>query len=136
MALALSLASFGKYSNEAYHELVLDYLKRRERDKPAILSLLSELGDPEFALKMSKHKERANQLAVSNGLPSVGSRMTSIGIEWMVDGHTFARSAGTLGRVTGVEDPRELYPVVIPQNVGPRLQRVLDQLYHCCLLIL
>lgn len=96
------------------------------------MGLAPSLGDPEYETKLALYKERANQLAVSIGLPPVGSRMTNVhGIEWVVDGHAFASGVNTLGKAEGSEDPRDLYPLVLPQNLSPRLLRVLDQLHLC-----
>ena len=49
-------------------------------------------------------KEQNNRIAISQGLPPIGATLTNAhGIEWIVDGHTYAPSVMTLGR-TETED--------------------------------
>jgi hypothetical protein len=81
-------------------------------------------------------KESRNQIAIRHGLPSIGAMMVNkYGIEWLVDGHLFVPTLSTIAR-QGVggsdsEDPRDLYPVVIPQNLSPRLTDFLAETDRC-----
>lgn len=77
-------------------------------------------------------KEQNNRIAVSHGLPPIGATLTNAhGIEWVVDGHTYAPSVMTLGRTKTDNDPRDLYPVSIPQNLSQVLQDMLQELHAC-----
>ena len=77
-------------------------------------------------------KEQNNRIAVSQGLPPIGATLTNAhGIEWVVDGHTYAPSVMTLGRTKTDSDPRDLYPVSIPQNLSQGLQDMLQELHAC-----
>ncbi len=98
----------------------------------AALERLPNPSDPTFELELAAFKERASIFAVHIGLPAVGSRMTNAhGIEWVVDGHTFASSVMTLGITEHTADPRNLYPVSIPSNVSQRLTDMLQELHGC-----
>lgn len=79
-------------------------------------------------------KETNNQIAVRHGLPPVGSTMINqYGIEWLVDGHVFVPTLSTLSRGTDpdVDDPRDLYPVILPQNLSPRLTNFIAETDRC-----
>ena len=79
-------------------------------------------------------KETNNQIAVRHGLPPVGSTMINqYGIEWLVDGHLFVPTLSTLARGTNLEedDPRDLYPVILPQNLSPRLTNFIAETDRC-----
>ena len=79
-------------------------------------------------------KETNNQIAVRHGLPPVGSTMINqYGIEWLVDGHVFVPTLSTLARGTDpdVDDPRDLYPVILPQNLSPRLTNFIAETDRC-----
>ncbi len=79
-------------------------------------------------------KETNNQIAVRHGLPPVGSTMINqYGIEWLVDGHLFVPTLSTLSRGTDpdVDDPRDLYPVILPQNFSPRLTNFIAETDRC-----
>ena len=79
-------------------------------------------------------KETNNQIAVRHGLPPVGSTMINqYGIEWLVDGHVFVPTLSTLARGTNLEedDPRDLYPVILPQNLSPRLTNFIAETDRC-----
>ena len=77
-------------------------------------------------------KEQNNRIAISQGLPPIGAALTNAhGIEWIVDGHTYAPSVMTLGRTETDSDPRDLYPVSIPQNLSQSLQDMLQELHAC-----
>ena len=77
-------------------------------------------------------KEQNNRIAVSQGLPPIGATLINAhGIEWIVDGHTYAPSVMTLGRTETATDPRDLYPVSIPQNLSQGLQDMLQELHAC-----
>ncbi len=69
---------------------------------------------------------RRNDIAVRHGLPAIGSRMVNgHGIEWLVDGHSFLPDLTSLARDGGQvtkQDPRDLLPVIIPQNASQRLK--------------
>jgi RHS repeat-associated protein len=71
-------------------------------------------------------------MAIRQGLPPIGATLTNAyGIMWVVDGHTFAPSVMTLGRTKKESDPRDLYPVSIPQNLSKKLQDMLQELHAC-----
>lgn len=79
-------------------------------------------------------KETRNQMAVQHGLPPIGARMLNqYGIEWLVDGHLFARTLASRTRPDGVEeeDLHDLYPVVIPQNLSPQLDEFIAETDRC-----
>ena len=77
-------------------------------------------------------KERNNSMAIRQGLPPIGATLANAhGIIWVVDGHTFAPSVMTLGRTEKECDPRDLYPVSIPQNLSKKLQDMLQELHAC-----
>lgn len=95
---------------------------------------LPEPSAPEYPAACERWDREAEALAVAHGLPAVGARMVGAhGIEWEVAGHAFAPSVATLGK--GVEwatDPRLLFPVVFPTNLGSeRLGRMMAQLSLC-----
>lgn len=77
-----------------------------------------------------------NQIAVRHGLPPVGAMMVNQhGIEWRVDGHLQLRTLATIAR-SGMphddsEDPQDLYPVIIPQNLSPRLTEFIAETSRC-----
>lgn len=78
--------------------------------------------------------DRKNRIAVRHGLPDIGSRITNnYGIDWVVDGHLFAPDLASYvrdvrdGTILQEEDPRDLLPSVVPQNISPRLQDFLDE---------
>ncbi len=77
-------------------------------------------------------KERNNFIAVRQGLPPIGATLTNAhGIMWVVDGHTYAPSVMTLGRTETDSDPRDLYPVSVPQNLSQKLQDMLQEMHAC-----
>jgi hypothetical protein len=77
-------------------------------------------------------KERNNYAAVRHGLPPIGATLTNAhGIQWIVDGHTYAPSMATLGVTESDCDPRDLYPVSIPQNLSQRLEDMFQELHRC-----
>ncbi len=77
-------------------------------------------------------KEHNNFMAIRQGLPPIGATLTNAhGIMWVVDGHTYAPSVMTLGRTERESDPRDLYPVSIPQNLSQKLQDMLQELHAC-----
>jgi len=83
-------------------------------------------------LDLASLKERNNFVAVRQGLPPIGATLTNAhGIKWVVDGHTYAPSVMTLGRTEKESDPRDLYPVSIPQNLSQKLQDMLQELHAC-----
>ena len=81
-------------------------------------------------------KANRNQIAVRHGLPPVGAVMVNQhGIEWLVDGHIYLRTLASIAR-TGLvcddrDDPQDLYPVILPQNVSSRLMAFIDETSRC-----
>ena len=78
-------------------------------------------------------RENRNSLAVRHGLPPVGATMSNQhGICWRVDGHFFAPTLATLARGPVVaENPRDLFPVLHPQNLSPRLLEFIGEADRC-----
>lgn len=81
-------------------------------------------------------KERLNHVAIRHGLPPIGATMVNqYGIEWLVDGHIFVPSLFSIARcgVDGItaEDPSDLYPVIIPQNLSTRLLNFITETDLC-----
>ncbi len=80
-------------------------------------------------------KERRNRLAMQHGLPPMGALMTNqYGMKWMVDGHMFAPDLGSLARDNGpvkAQDPRDLLPIIIPQNLSQRLMDFFIETDRC-----
>jgi hypothetical protein len=81
-------------------------------------------------------KQSRNRIAVRHGLPPIGATMVNqYGIEWLVDGHLFVPTLSTIAR-HGVEyidtdDPSDLYPVIVPQNLSPRLNAFIAETDRC-----
>ncbi len=75
--------------------------------------------------ELSAIREKYNTIALENKLPSIGSKMINkYGMEWIVYGHFFAPTLSSMARDYGnviSHDPRDLLPVIIPQNMSPRL---------------
>jgi hypothetical protein len=79
-------------------------------------------------------RERNNALAIALGLSAVGSTMLNrYGIEWIVDGHVHVPTPSTVARWRDglADEPDDLYPAVIPQNLSPRLMRFLGSVDRC-----
>lgn len=81
-------------------------------------------------------KQTNNQIAIQHGLPPIGARMVNQhGIEWLVDGHLFVPTLTTIARQSvdcwETEDPRDLYPIVLPQNLSPLLTDFLAETDRC-----
>ena len=78
-------------------------------------------------------RENRNSLAVRHGLPPIGATMSNQhGIVWRVDGHFFAPTLASIARgpVTA-ENPRDLFPVLHPQNFSPRLLEFIGETDRC-----
>lgn len=79
-------------------------------------------------------KRQREQIAIRHGLPPIGARMVNqYGIEWVVDGHLYAANVAAIGRSEGFvpEDPRDLLPVLIPQNLSQSLINFWTQVDRC-----
>ena len=81
-------------------------------------------------------KEAHNRIAVRHGLPAIGATMVNqFGIEWRVEDHLFVSTLPTIARqgvfCAETQDPRDLYPVILPQNFSPRLAQFLAETDHC-----
>ena len=78
-------------------------------------------------------RENRNSLAVQHGLPPIGAAMSNQhGIVWRVDGHFFAPTLATIARGPVVADnPRDLFPVLHPQNLSPRLLEFIGETDRC-----
>ena len=78
-------------------------------------------------------RENRNSLAVRHGLPPIGATMSNQhGIFWRVDGHFFAPTLATLARGPVVaENPRDLFLVLHPQNLSPRLLEFIGETDRC-----
>jgi RHS repeat-associated protein len=91
-----------------------------------------EIVSPE---KLAALKEQRSQLAVKHGLPPLGAKMVNqYGIEWVVGGHIYMPDLTSLARDKGQlvpEHPRDLMPMISPQNLSPRLLEFLSELDRC-----
>lgn len=75
-------------------------------------------------------KEKDNLRASKLGMPAIGAKMVNAhGIEWVVDGHTSTASIATASRDNAAD--LELYPVVIPQKLSPRLMEFVREVDRC-----
>ncbi len=85
--------------------------------------------------ELSAIREKYNTIALENKLPPIGSKMINkYGIEWIVYGHFFAPTLSSMARDYGnviSHDPRDLLPVIIPQNMSPRLNDFFIQVDRC-----
>ncbi len=102
--------------------------------RDAYEGLSVRVDDPAFALEVACQNERKNWVASRIGLPTIGSALVNQhGIEWVVQNHAAVPTCDTLQRWrSGDIDPRDdLYPVVTPRNLSPKLMEFICAVDRC-----
>lgn len=104
------------------------------RKAPKANQRIVRFDDPEIVLEKACQDERANWLAARLGLPTIGFKMLNLhGIEWVVQNHATVPTADSLQRWRNgeVQPETDLYPVVAPQNLSPKLMEFFNAIDRC-----
>ncbi len=92
------------------------------------------LGDVDFLKEVACQNERKNWVASRIGLPTIGTSMVNKhGIEWVVQNHAAVPTADTLQRwrARDIQPTNDLYPVVAPKNLSPKLLEFIAAVDRC-----
>ena len=98
--------------------------------------VLSESRAPQNTRTLSSQQatQRSGWVASKVGLPAIGSKLLNEnGIEWVVRGHAPAPTYETLHRWRSgrVELQMDMYPLIEPQNLSPRLSEFMHAINRC-----
>ena len=98
--------------------------------------VLSESRAPQNTRTLSSQQatQRSGWVASKVGLPAIGSKLLNEhGIEWVVRGHAPAPTYETLHRWRAgrVELQMDMYPLIEPQNLSPRLSEFMHAINRC-----
>jgi len=92
------------------------------------------IDDSELAIETACQNERKNWVASRVGLQTIGSKLVNqFGIEWVVQNHAAAPTLDSLQRWRNgeIEPENDLYPVVAPMNLSPRLMEFFHAFDRC-----
>lgn len=90
--------------------------------------------DSEVATELACQRERANWIATRYGLPAIGSKMVNQhGLEYVVQEHVAIPTYDSLHRWREGEvvPAQDLYPVIVPSNLSPKLTEFFMAIDRC-----